>query len=107
MLDKNLLFGFAAGCVLGAVGYKFYNEHKDDIEEKIKNGDVKAVEIIHHIKGKNKENTVKYKIGIKVESYVEKHIFIYEEDATDTLPKEFYSDVTYKDDIKILIILSH
>ena len=36
MLDKNLLFGFAAGCVLGAVGYKFYNEHKDDIEEKIK-----------------------------------------------------------------------
>lgn len=36
MLDKNLLFGFAAGCVLGAVGYKFYNEHKDDIDEKIK-----------------------------------------------------------------------
>ena len=36
MLDKNLLFGFAAGCVLGAVGYKFYNDHKDDINEKIK-----------------------------------------------------------------------
>ena len=36
MLDKNLLFGFAAGCVLGAVGYKFYNEHKEDLDEKIK-----------------------------------------------------------------------
>ena len=36
MLDKNMLFGFAAGCVLGAVGYKFYNDHKDDIDEKIK-----------------------------------------------------------------------
>ena len=89
----------------GQVGHKGKTLTKNDIEEKIKNGDVKAVEIIHHIKGKNKENTVKYKIGIKVESYVEKHIFIYEEDATDTLPKEFYSDVTYKDDIKILIII--
>ena len=61
----------------GQVGHKGKTLTKNDIEEKIKNGDVKAVEIIHHIKGKNKENTVKYKIGIKVESYVEKHIFIY------------------------------
>lgn len=36
MLDKNILLGFAAGCVIGVVGYKFYNEHKDDIEAKIK-----------------------------------------------------------------------
>lgn len=89
----------------GQVGHKGKTLTKNYIEEKIKNGDVKAVKIIHHIKGKNKENTVKYKIGIKVESYVEKHIFICEEDATDTLPKEFYSDVTYKDDIKILITI--
>lgn len=36
MLDKNLLFGFAAGCVLGALGCKFYNEHKSEIDEKLK-----------------------------------------------------------------------
>lgn len=89
----------------GQVGHKGKTLTKNDIEEKIKNGDIKAFEIVHHVKGKNKKNAIKYKIGIKTEPYVEKHIFIYEEDATDTLPKEFYSDVTYKDDIKILIII--
>lgn len=29
----------------------------------------------------------------------------YEEDATEVHPKEFYSDMIYKDDIKILIII--
>ncbi len=89
----------------GQVGHKGKTLAKNDMGEKIKNGDVKVVEIIHRIKGKNKKNTVKYKIGIKVEPYVEKHIFIHEEDATDILPKEFYSDVTYNDDVKILIII--
>ena len=73
----------------GQVGHKGKTLAKNDIEEKINNGEVKVVEIVHHIKGKNKENTVKYKIGIKVEPYVEKHIFIHEEDATDALPKNF------------------
>ena len=38
----------------GQVGHKGKTLTKNDIEEKIKNGDVKAVEIIHHIKGKNR-----------------------------------------------------
>ena len=89
----------------GQVGHKGKTLTKKDIEEKIENGDVKVVEIIHRVKGKKKKNTVKYKMGIKVEAYVEKHIFIYDEDATEVLPKEFYTDVTYNDDIKILIVI--
>ena len=89
----------------GQVGHKGKTLAKNDIEEKIKNGDVKVVEITHHVKGKKKKDVVKYKIGIKVEAYVEKHIFIYDNDATQTLPQELYSDVTYNDDMKILIIM--
>ena len=79
----------------GQVGHKGKTLTKKDIEKEIENGDVKVVEIIHHVKGKKKENTVKYRIGIKIETYVEKHIFIYDENATEVLPKEFYSDVRY------------
>ena len=89
----------------GQVGHKGKTLTKSDIEDKIENGDVKVVEINHYIKGKSKKNIVKYKIGINIETYVEKHIFIHEKDTIDTLPKEFYSDVTYNDDIKILIIM--
>ena len=39
----------------GQVGHKGKTLAKNDIEEKIKNGDIKAFEIVHHVKGKNKK----------------------------------------------------
>lgn len=35
MFDKNLLIGFLAGAAVGALGIKFYNEHKDEIGERL------------------------------------------------------------------------
>ena len=37
--------------------------------------------------------------------YVEEHIFISTPNSQEKLPKEFYSDVTYKDDLKMIIII--
>lgn len=34
-LDRNLLIGFGAGVLVGLVGYKLYNSHKDEIGAKL------------------------------------------------------------------------
>ena len=34
--DKNILLGFAAGVVAGCLGAKYYSEHKDEIDAKLK-----------------------------------------------------------------------
>lgn len=79
---------------------------KERIEEKIKENNLEVREFTHYVKGKsNKESIIKYKTGIEVNTYVERHIFVYDENATEVLPKEFYSDVTYKEDLKSIIIL--
>ena len=57
------------------------------------------------IKGNSeKEDTIKYREGIKIKPYVEKHIFKYKEDSKEFLPKEYYTDVTYDNSIKALSI---
>lgn len=40
---------------------------------------------------------------MQVNLYVEKHIFKHTSKSRDTLPKEYYSDVTYNDDLKALV----
>lgn len=66
------------------------------MEELIKNRKVAVREFTHIIKGKSsKENTIKYKLGIEINPYVEKHIFKYDENSNDSLPKEYYTDVTH------------
>lgn len=78
---------------------------KAKIEEKIDLNKIKVREIIHYISGKSgQENIIKYRIGIETTTYVEKHIFIKTEDSIETLPKSFYSDVTYCDDVKMVIV---
>ena len=47
---------------------------------------------------------IKYKLGIEINPYIEKHIFIHDENNNEVLPKEFYTDVTYNNDIKALSI---
>lgn len=78
---------------------------KEKLEEKIKSNNIEVREVKHYIKGDINDNEiVKYKVGIETKMYVEKHIFISSLESIDKLPKSFYSDVTYKDDIKTLIV---
>lgn len=90
----------------GQYNHKGTTLTKEKIEEKIKEKDLEIREFVHHIKGKNNKKTIiKYKTGIEVKPYIERHIFVYDENATEVLPKEFYSDVTYKEDLKAIIVL--
>ena len=86
-------------------GHEGHGLNKKKIEELIKSKKVEVRSINHKIKGKNtKENIIKYRVGIKIKTYVEKHTFIYSENAKESLPEEFYSDVTYDNSIKALLL---
>lgn len=89
----------------GQVGHKGETLTKKSFEEKIQGKDVKIVEIKHYINSKNEEPFVKYKVGIEVKPFVEKHIFIHDENSNEKLPKEFYSDVTYHETLKSLVVI--
>ena len=89
----------------GQFGHDGHSLNKDDVETLIKNKKIKVMEIKHKIKGNSiSKDIVKYKLGIKIEPYIEKHIFIHNENCDNVLPKEFYTDVTYTNDIKSLSI---
>lgn len=86
-------------------GHKGNHLSKEKVEKLIKEKKVEVITIEHIIKGNSKkENTIKYKIGINIKPYVEKHIFKYNEKVKETLPKQFYTDVTYDNSIKALSI---
>lgn len=88
----------------GQYGHKGETLTKEKLVEKIKDNNIKVKKIVHYIKGNpKKEDTIKYKIGFKVDLYVEEHIFKYAEKSKNTLPKEYYSDVTYNNDLKSLV----
>ena len=89
----------------GQIGHKGETLTKERLVTIINNKNIKIKPIIHHIKGNNKqEDLVKYKIGLNVDVYVEKHIFKHTKNSNKNLPKEFYSDVTYNNDLKSLVI---
>ena len=88
----------------GQKGHKGRNLSKKKAEKLIKEGNIEVREIKHFISGKKKGNIVKYKYGIEIKPYIEKHIFIYDEKSEEVLPKEFYTDVTYDNSIKSLCI---
>ena len=89
----------------GQYGHIGHSLNKETVEKLIEKKKVEVREFSHTIKGKSsKENVIKYKLGIEIKPYVEKHVFRYEENAKDTLPKEFYTDVTYDNSIKALSI---
>lgn len=85
----------------GQEGHKGCNLSKKDIEEVIKNSNVEVRKIVHNIKGKD---TIKYRIGIEIKTFIEKHIFKHQGTSKEKLPKEFYTDVTYDNSIKNLCI---
>ena len=90
----------------GQLNHKGVTLTKEQLEQKIKDNNLKVVEIKHYINGNSKrKNKIKYKVGIYMETVIEKHIFIYGEKFQEKMPEKYYSDVTYDDSIKSLIIM--
>lgn len=88
----------------GQYGHKGSTLTKEKLETKINANNIPVKEIIHYIKGNsNQKDTIKYKIGMQINLYVEKHIFKHISKSNELLPKEYYSDVTYKNDFKAII----
>lgn len=88
----------------GQFGHKGETLTKEKLLTKIKNNNIPIKQVIHHIKGTSKQkDTIKYKIGMQVNLYVEKHIFKHTQKSSNILPKEYFSDVTYNDDLKALV----
>ncbi len=78
---------------------------KEKIEQQIKDKNINVIEVNHTIFGDSKkEPIIKYKVGIETKTIVEKHIFKYSETSKEVLPKEFYTDVTYTNDFKSLVV---
>ena len=90
----------------GQLGHEGKTLTKENLLNKINENNIKVDKIIHYIKGNNtQEDLVKYKIGVNVEVYVEEHIFKHTETSQEVLPKEYYSDVTYNNDLKSLVVI--
>ena len=89
----------------GQVGHNPHNLGKKEIEKLIEEKNIKVKTIYHKIKGDSKKDPViKYRMELEVNTYIEKHIFEYDENSNEKLPKEFYTDVTYGTSIKSLAI---
>ena len=89
----------------GQYNHQGYNLSKKDAEKLINENKVEVREIIHTIKGNpSKEPLVKYRYELEIKPYIEKHIFKYDKNSKEKLPKEFYTDVTYGNSIKTLSI---
>ena len=89
----------------GQFGHQGRTLTKEKLKTKIKENNIKVKKVIHYIKGnKNQKDIVKYKIGMNDELYVEEHIFKHTKNSDELLPKKYYSDVTYNDDLKVLVV---
>ena len=88
----------------GQYGHEGNTLTKEKLLAKIKNNNLPVNQVVHFIKGtSSQEDIVKYKIGMQVNLYIEEHIFKHAKKCNDTLPKEYYSDVTYSEDLKALV----
>jgi len=88
----------------GQYGHKGETLTKEKLLAKINEKNIPVKRIMHYIKGSPKQkDTIKYKIGMQVNLYVEEHIFKHTEKSNNVLPKEYYSDVTYNNDLKALV----
>ena len=89
----------------GQIGHAGQTLTKEKLVTKIKENNINVETYVHYIKGNSqKKDITKYKVGMKVELYVEKHVFKHTKKSKNTLPKEFYSDVTYTNDLKSLVV---
>ncbi len=89
----------------GQYGHKGHNLDKKKIEKLIGENKIELRTITHIIKGNSrKKPTIKYRVELEIKPYIEKHIFKYDEKATEKMPTEFYTDVIYGNSIKTLSI---
>ena len=88
----------------GQKGHKGHGLTKEKIEKIIKENNIETRIIYHHSNNRNKQDVVKYKIGLETKVYIEKHIFKHTEKSSNKIPKEFQTDVTYDNSIKALTI---
>ena len=89
----------------GQFGHEGHYFSKEKIEEIIKNKEIKVNTFVHNINGnKHEQDVTKYKVGLKVIPFIEKHIFKHSPRTKETLPKEFFTDVTYDSSIKSLVV---
>lgn len=89
----------------GQFGHQGKTLTKEILMEKVKENNIEIRQVFHEIKGNtNQKDIIKYKIGMSVELYVEEHIFKHTDNSQDVLPKEYYSDVTYNNDLKALVV---
>ena len=90
----------------GQLNHKGITLTKEKLEQKIKDNNLKVIEFKHYINGNLKrQNKIKYNIGISVGTVIEKHIFIYGKNNQEKMPINYYSDVTYNDSIKSLVVM--
>ena len=88
----------------GKCGHKGETLTKEKLLTKINDKNIAVKEVVHYIKGTpEQKDIVKYKMGMQVDLYVEKHIFKHIKNSENVLPKEYYSDVTYNDDLKAIV----
>ena len=88
----------------GQKGHKGHSLTKDKVEKMIKDNLVETRTIYHESNNRNGKDVTKYRIGLEVNVYVEKHIFKHNPKTEEKIPKEFYTDVTYDNSIKALTI---
>lgn len=89
----------------GQFGHTGHNLSKQKIENLIKESKIEVKVIPHYIKGSSKDKEIiKYRLGIKVIPYIEKHMFFCSEKSTENLPVDFYTDVTYDSSVKALCV---
>lgn len=88
----------------GQFGHTSHNLSKKQIEDLINNKKIKVRTFYHKINGKDNNEIIKYRLGIEIKTYVEKHMFKCGRNYKEKLPKEFYTDVTYDNSIKSLSI---
>ena len=89
----------------GQFGHKGYFLSKENVEKIIDDKKCEVIEVIHNINGKkNDKDIIKYRIGMKMVTYIEKHIFKHTSKSNETLPKEFFTDVTYDNSLKSLVV---
>ena len=71
----------------GQEGHIGHNLSKKDVENLIANKKIKEKIIIHTIKGKNGDKPIiKYRVGVEISAYAEKHIFIPRNNSNKVLP---------------------
>lgn len=91
------------GAQVGHVGRTLTKEKIVSIMREL---NIRPKKVVHYIKGNSsKQDIIRYKVGLRNELYVVEHIFKYKENSNNVLPKDYYSSVTYDDDLKSLILM--